>query len=79
MGKRAREQTIASKRILERVESTPQANPGYELQSLLAALLIKEVLWGFMSAAKARELVAAAIADGAKRKDLEIFERIGGE
>ena len=49
------------------------------VRSILAALLIREVMWGFMSASKAREIASAAIDDGCTHKDLETFKNVGKE
>ena len=46
---------------------------------ILAALLNREVIWGFMSASKAREIASAAIDDGCTHKDLETFKNVGNE
>lgn len=47
--------------------------------SVLAMILIQEVLWGTMSACKACQLAKAAIEDGANRRDLDVMATIGAE
>lgn len=46
-------------------------------RSQLAELLIDKWSWGFLSAPQVQEIAAAAVADGARRPDLEALAKLG--